>query len=48
MKLVRAGQIPHVALPDGEIRFDEKDVYEWIERCKRGRDAEEAALSVTQ
>ena len=48
MKLVHAGQIPHVALPDGEIRFDEKDVYEWLERCKRGRDTEEAAISVTQ
>ena len=44
MRLVRADQIPHVALPDGEIRFDEKDVYEWLERRKRGR---EATISAT-
>lgn len=48
MKLVRACQIPHVVLPDGEIRFDETDVYEWLERRKRGLDTEDAKLSFTR
>ena len=33
--LVRDGQLPHVILPDGEIRFTKSDLDEWIELRKR-------------
>lgn len=26
LKLARAGKLPHIKLPDGEIRFDEQDL----------------------
>ncbi len=33
--LVRSGQLPHVALPNGEIRFVEVDLLAWIESHKQ-------------
>jgi hypothetical protein len=33
--LVRNNQLPHVVLPDGEIRFDPTDLGAWIESHKR-------------
>jgi hypothetical protein len=32
LKLAKAGQIPHIVLPDGEIRFDEAEIQRLIER----------------
>ena len=41
--LVRSGQLPHVALPNGEIRFVESDLRQWIESHKRnGQEANRA------
>ena len=33
--LVRKGQLPHVALPNGEVRFDPDDIRRWVETRKR-------------
>ena len=33
--LARANQLPHVALPDDEVRFVESDLQNWIESHKR-------------
>ena len=33
--LVRANQLPHVALPNDEVRFVESDLQNWIESRKR-------------
>ena len=33
--LVRTGHLPHIALPNGEIRFTEADLLAWIESHKR-------------
>jgi hypothetical protein len=33
--LVEQGQLPHVALPNGEIRFVEADLLVWIEAHKQ-------------
>ena len=30
LRLARAGELPHVALPTGEIVFDLKDLARWI------------------
>ncbi len=38
VRMVRDGAIPHVLIGD-EIRFDESDLWTWIERKKRGREA---------
>ena len=35
-RLAKKNLIPHVALPDGELRFDEADLREWIDAHKRG------------
>jgi len=32
-RLVKAGQIPYVLLPDGEPRFLESDLWSWV--CER-------------
>jgi hypothetical protein len=29
-RLARAGKIPHVTLPDGEIRIDERDIHQMM------------------
>ena len=34
-RLAKKGEIPSVQLPDGEIRFCEADVVEWVEAHKR-------------
>jgi hypothetical protein len=34
--MVRSGELPHIALPDGEVRFIEADLLAWIESRKRG------------
>ena len=33
--LARANQLPHVALPNDEVRFVESDLHDWIESHKR-------------
>ncbi len=33
--LVKQGQLPHVALPNGEIRFVEADLLAWIDAHKQ-------------
>lgn len=33
-KFAKRNQIPHVRLPDGEIRFVEADLWRWICTCK--------------
>jgi predicted site-specific integrase-resolvase len=38
--LVRKGQLPHVALPNGEIRFDPDDIRQWVESHKQPATAE--------
>ena len=35
LRLARAGIVPHVALPDGEIRFDRHDLDAWVVKHKR-------------
>ncbi len=32
-RLARKGLIPHVKLPDGEIRFDPEVIDEWLRQC---------------
>ncbi len=32
-RLARAGKIPHIVLPDGEIRFDPNVIDEWLAAC---------------
>jgi len=34
--LVRTGQIPHVLLPTGDVRFAPADLIDWVESRKRG------------
>ena len=35
LRLARAGEMPCVILPDGELRFDAVDLDAWIEQHKR-------------
>lgn len=35
VRLTRAGEIPYVALPDGELRYDPADLWEWACAHKR-------------
>jgi predicted site-specific integrase-resolvase len=35
VRLAKAGRVPCVVLPDGEIRFSESDLREWVETHKR-------------
>lgn len=35
MKLAKAGLLPFIRLPDGEIRFDEKDVEQLLDTAKQ-------------
>ena len=35
VRLAKAGAVPHVALPDGEIRFDADDLDAWVAQHKR-------------
>lgn len=35
VRLARAGVIPHVALPDGEIRFDADELDAWVSRHRQ-------------
>jgi hypothetical protein len=41
LRMARAGQIPYVLLPDGDILFDEVDIARWIAGKKQpgGADA---------
>ncbi len=34
-RLAREGKIPSVVLPDEEVRFDEADLWLWVEEHKR-------------
>lgn len=43
-RMVRADQVPYVELPGEEIRFDERDLAEWVANHRRG-ELPEAALS---
>lgn len=35
VRLVKAGEVPAVRLPDGEVRFLEADLWAWIERYRQ-------------
>lgn len=35
MRLVRRDELPHVELPNGEVRFTEGDLSAWVESRKR-------------
>ena len=35
LRLARAGVVPHIALPDGEIRFDRDDLDAWVAKHKQ-------------
>ena len=35
LRLAKAGEISHVMLPDGELRFDECDLWQWVESRKQ-------------
>ncbi len=39
LRLAKAGDIPHVKLPDGEIRFVEHDFLHWVESRKQVTEA---------
>ena len=34
-KLANTGQVDHVLLPDGEVRFVEADLWDWVESHKQ-------------
>ena len=34
-KLAKAGVVPHVVLPDGEIRFIESELVDWVRTHRR-------------
>ena len=36
VRLAKAGDVPHVILPDGELRFIESDLWDWVEKHKHG------------
>jgi len=36
LRLAREGKIPHIVLPNGEIRFDAKDIERLIKKCHKG------------
>ena len=38
-RLVKSGDLPYVALPDGELRFLEADLWDWIRGHRKGREA---------
>jgi hypothetical protein len=38
MKLAKAGQIPHLVLPDGSFVFPEDDLAAWIEKLRKSAD----------
>lgn len=35
-RLAKAGELPHVALPGNELRFDAEDLDRWVASYKRG------------
>jgi len=37
--MVRGGELPHVTLPGGEIRFDPADLRDWIDAHKKHAEA---------
>jgi len=37
-RLAREGKVPCVRLPDGELRFDEADLWAWVESHKQGEE----------
>ena len=39
LRMVRAGTIPHVRLPTGDIVFDAVALAEWIAACVTGEEA---------
>jgi hypothetical protein len=38
---VRDNKIPHVVLPNGEVRFDEADLWAWSSALKKGASTDE-------
>ena len=34
VRFAKQGKVPCVLLPDGEVRFIESDILEWVENCK--------------
>ena len=41
LRLARKGKIPHIVLPNDEIRFDPKDIEELVERGRKGGHSEQ-------
>lgn len=37
-RLARDQQIPYIQLPDGELRFHEPDIWQWVQEHRRGPD----------
>ena len=35
VRIARRGEVPHVVLPDGEIRFRRADLVEWVASYRR-------------
>jgi predicted site-specific integrase-resolvase len=42
MKLARAGKLPHIVLPDGEVRFDEDEITALLKQPKSEQEAAHA------
>ena len=47
-RLAIKGEIPHILLPDGEVRFDPEEMQNWLKRCRRSANSEEATAEVAQ
>jgi excisionase family DNA binding protein len=43
LRLARRGEVPHILLPDGEIRFRRADLVAWVATYERPADQTEAA-----
>ena len=43
VRLAKAGKVPCVILPDGELRFDARDLWTWVAEHKRPVQAEASA-----
>lgn len=45
LKLARAGRIPHIVLPDGEIRFEESAILRLLHPAPERRDHQATVLT---
>ena len=39
-RLAKAGKVPSILLPDGEVRFRRADLVEWVSQYRRPTDSE--------